>query len=147
MTFTLGLRQPRLEDWSERLGEFFTGVQSRAFERGKWDCALFACHAYEAMTGYNPGADFIGHYETADGAEEILKAYGFDQLIDAVKEFLGEPLRTPLLSQRGDAVVFETPDGPALGIVDLTGTHFLALTERKGLIRLPLRLAITAWRV
>jgi len=139
-------KAPRLEDWAERLDVFFAENLTRPFQRGQWDCALFAAEAYKVMTAADPGEIFRGFYDDAGGAQDILTENGFGSLDQVVTDLLGPPLESWRKAQRGDGVLFETSEGEALGIVDLSGKYFMAVTQ-DGLTRFPIRAAKKAWRV
>jgi hypothetical protein len=139
-------RGKRFEDWTERLEYFLWLAQGRAFAWGAWDCSLFGAEGVKALTGDDFGAAFRGQYSDAAGAAQALIEIGEGDLESTVTSFMGPPLSLPAKAQRGDLVLFESGDGPALGIIELTGTHFAAVTTR-GTVRLPRARALQAWRV
>lgn len=137
----------RYQDWPERLEAFFREAQDKPFARGAWDCALFAVAGCIAITGQDFGADFRGLYETREEADAMIEEGGHADLVALANDVLGAPLAAVMLAQRGDVVAFSTPEGYALGIVDLTGMKFAAVSLDKGLVRRPLRIASMAWRL
>lgn len=137
----------RYEDWPDRLARFFDVAKGKSFSRGSWDCALFACAAGQAMTGFDFGQNFRGQYDDASGADHVLKTIGAGTLQNTVIAVLGDPLPTVLKAQRGDVVLFQTEEGDALGIVDLSGQKFCAVTPKRGFTQIPLQNATLAWRV
>ncbi len=139
-------RRRRFEDWPERLESFLSAVQGREFKYGSWDCSLFGAEAVLAQTGMDFGAAFRGLYGDASSAREALKTIGKGDLESTVRGFIGDPLESPRRAQRGDLVLFESEDGDALGVVDLSGVQFAVLST-KGVLRLKLDRAKIAWRV
>ena len=137
----------RLEDWAERLDSYFQDIRTRPFSWGTLDCCLMAAGAIAAMTGHDPAAAFRGNYANGEEAGFALQDIGAGNVESTVIEILGQPLPTVMKAQRGDVVMFSTPDGDALGVVDLTGQKFAALTRENGLVSIPLRRAAAAWRV
>lgn len=137
----------RYEDWPEKLEGFLRAAQAKAFVRGSWDCALFAVAAGEAMTGIDFGADYRARYETREEADDLIAANGHADLLTLADSVLGSRLAGVMLAQRGDIVAFETPEGFALGVVDLSGRRFAAVSHDKGLIRVPLSSASFGWRL
>lgn len=137
----------RREDWAERLDSYFQSIRDLPFIWGSHDCCLMAANAIKAMTGHDPAYDFRGLYASAEDAGFALQDIGAGDVAGTVAEILGAPLPTVMKAQRGDIVMFQTPAGDALGVVDLTGTFFFAVTPDKGLVRIPLRRAASAWRV
>ncbi len=137
----------RFEDWPLRLDIFLKDAQERTFRWGTWDCALLAAAGVFALTGEDFAAPFRGHYKTARGSVMALNKYGHGDIVATATAFLGQPLSILQKVQRGDVVAFETEYGPALGIVDLSGSQFVAVQEGEGLVRLPVSLAICGWRV
>lgn len=136
----------RFEDWPYRLEAFLEQAADRSFACGAFDCVLMACAAVEAMTGQDFGVPFRGQYDDAAGAQAIIDRDYEGALDRAVTQFLGAPLPGVKKAQRGDVVMFRTAEGPALGVVDMSGMRFAAIAP-SGLIRLPLRAALQAWRV
>lgn len=140
----------RFEDWPARLQAYLTECRDATFVWGKLDCALFAAGAVRAMTGKDFSAPFLGRYSTERGANIALARYGQAKGSISLKEtvigFLGLPV-SKLKAQRGDVIGFRGDAGFTLGVADLSGTHFVALTPTQGLVRLKISSAVTAWRV
>ena len=137
----------RYEDWPQRLGAFLDNAGTHIFQPGLWDCVLFTCAGVEAITGVDHSEVWAGFYSNRDEAEELLQIRGFQDLAEATSHTLGEPLPSPLMSQRGDVVLFMTEEGPALGIVSLTGMHIACVGIDGSVTRRPLSDALTGWRV
>ena len=102
------------------------------------------------MTGKDPMADLRGKYKTKRGAYGLIKKISGGDLADIACQIavtLGVEEISPSFAQRGDAVLFETDEGDALGIVDLSGRVIVGLHPERGIIRLPVTYATRAWRI
>ncbi len=106
----------RREDWPERLLAFVESRRVTPFVWGGNDCALFTADAALAMTDHDFAAGFRGRYKSALGAMKALCSNGAADLADYLTRTLGTPI-APTLARRGDAVMFEAVEGPALGVV------------------------------
>jgi hypothetical protein len=139
----------RFEDWPSRLEAFLRAEKDRAFVWGERDCALFAADAVLALTGVDHAAAFRGRYSSARGALRALKVYGRGTLEATVAEKLGPVVVNPRVLQRGDLAAFgaEGEFGCGLGVVDLSGRSFIALSLIAGLMSMPLAAAVCGWRV
>lgn len=139
----------RFEDWPQRLDDFLRAAQGRLFTWGEHDCALFAADAVLAITGEDHAAAFRGRYSTARGALRALKVYGQGTLEATVAARLGPVVINPRGLQRGDIAAFGDSGefGCGLGVVDLSGRHFVALSPVGGPGRMPLASAVCGWRV
>ena len=138
----------RYPDWPRRLNAFLQTSAGQEFAWGQNDCALFACAAIAAQTGVDPASPLRGTYNTRAGAlRAVLPDGGFEQLVDRVTaEHQMPELRSTRLAQRGDLVLFDSQDGPALGIVGFSGLHALS-TAPQGIKEVPLGAWRRAWRV
>lgn len=105
----------RREDWPLRLNAWLDSIRARPFEWGRHDCVLAAADAVEMMTGRDPAAAFRGGYASRKEAVLVLAEHG--GLAAMVSAALGAPLATPRLAQRGDLVLVDTPEGPAVSVV------------------------------
>ncbi len=148
---------PKPHDFPERLHAAIRARRDRPFEWGRNDCALFACDLLQAVSGIDFAAPFRGKYKSARGAARILKRYGGAGLpasarttagLEAVVEKIAEARKReevkPLMAQRGDLVLLDMPEGPALGVC--LGAWVAAAGET-GMVRVELREARRAWRV
>src|SRR5687768_18469658 len=110
----------RLENWPRLLIEFL--ADEKPFEWGSRDCSLFAADAVLCITGADPAKSLRGKYKTEKGAARILKRRGG---LEKVAANLAADNRMeeipPLLAQRGDVVLIDSPLGDALGIIDMRG--------------------------
>lgn len=136
-------RVTRREDWPERLLAFVESRRATPFAWGKNDCALFSADAALAMTDHDFAAPFRGRYTTAQGALRELRRNGARDLAGYLTRVLSEPI-APTLARRGDVVVFEAVEGPALGVV--AGSQ-AAAAGTDGLIWVPLARWQQAWRM
>jgi hypothetical protein len=137
------LKPARREDWPERLLAFVEERRATPFGWGVNDCALFAADAALAMTGHDFAAPFRGRYRTAAGARRALRANGAASLEDFVTQALGAPV-APALARRGDVVLFDAIDGPALGVA--LGAQ-AAAAGPAGTALVPLARWVKGWRV
>jgi hypothetical protein len=140
----------RKPDWQEKLQlvvEFFI---DQPFAWGVHDCALFACNAVAEMTGTDLAVDFRGTYCNREGAFKALYDFCGSASLEKTAEFIAERHGMPEVgvryAQRGDVVLLDQDESPALGIVGLSGTHAWAATE-KGLTSVPVENCRRAWRV
>ncbi len=133
----------RREDWPERLLAFLASRRDKPFAWGENDCALFAADAALEMTGVDFAAPFRGRYDTAFGAMKALRANGAGCLAEYL-DLIVDPLARPELARRGDWMMFDSADGPALGVV---AGRWVAAPGPDGLVFVPPRLWRRAWRV
>lgn len=140
------MAQMRFHDWQTRLSAFLNEAQGRAFARGEFDCCLMVLDAVAVITGEDFSGSFRGRYSDAAGAQAIIDNEYQGSLAVAASAHFGQALNNVRLARRGDVVMFDTPEGDALGIVDLSGTKIAAVAPT-GLVRLPLSRATMAWRV
>lgn len=134
----------RFEDWPSRLAAHVETVRAAPFAWGVSDCCLFAADCILAMTGVDLAVEYRGRYRTKRGAYAVLKRLCGGGVEAAVHRMLGAPLSTPLTAQRGDVVLIDTPDGPALGIC--LGVQ-CGCQSPHGTTFLPMPAARLAWRV
>lgn len=128
----------RYPDWNSRLIAYLSTVVERPVQPGIHDCALFLAGAVEAQTGTDYAAPYRGRYTTIAGGMRILRKDGFDDHIALAAHHL--PEIPPAFAQPGDGAVVETPDGPALGLVQgeriyVVGPAGLLLLSRLHAIR------------
>lgn len=132
----------RVQGWERALFNFTVERHALPHEWGKHDCALFAADGVRIMTGVDPMADIRGTYTTRIGAARAIKKLGVDTLGQAVS--LKLPSITPSVARRGDVVMCNGDDGEFLAIVQ--GATAVG-PSRRGLIHVPLKQALAAWRV
>jgi hypothetical protein len=141
----------RCWDWDRRLDAHLKAALGRPFSWGEHDCALFAANAVRDMTGIDGAAPFRGRYRTARGATLALRRFAGGGLAEAAAAICathGWPAVPVTLAQRGDLVLLDTAEGPALGLVDLTGRQAVKAGQ-DGLQALPLDApsVLKAWSI
>jgi hypothetical protein len=140
----------RHPDWQSRLHQFLLGSLSSRFAYGKLDCCLFVADAVEAMTGTDIAAQFRGRYSSSAEAVDLCEAYSGRR---SVKSLVGKALSEQGLpeipvtrAQRGDVVLVRRSKDYSLGVIGLSGKEIVAASAQ-AYLRLPLVLAVRAWRV
>lgn len=103
----------RCADWPRRLNDAIEAARGRPFAWGVHDCAAFATAVSAELTGHDPVAALRGSYESAWGAERLMARYG--GLSGLISHHYGEPV-TIGYARRGDLVLAERDNGPALGV-------------------------------
>jgi len=139
----------RKSNWPRDLAAAIRRMRDTPFEWGVHDCGLAAATVIESITGVDPAAGLRGKYSSAAGSARRLKEVsggGLEEFAESIAASLGCGEIDVARAGRGDAVLFDTEDGPALGIVDTDGIHAVA-TGTRGWIRLPVRQCRRAWRV
>ena len=143
----------RHRDWATRLDKFIQERSEEPFKRGKHDCCMFACDAVRAMTGSDPGRWFRRRYSNRKEAVRVLRLFAgtLENVVEKIAEW-DKYEEVPIFkAQRGDIVLMKMPnyENYALGIVDLTGTKVLSVSEEKGfgLVSFDLDSDMRAWRV
>lgn len=105
----------RRENWPASLANYVEERSKMPFAWGKNDCCSFACSWIHILVGFDPSAEFI--YNDAKSALNILKREGgVEEIAIAICEQWGWPECAPVRAQRGDVVLIDTDNGPALGI-------------------------------
>lgn len=130
----------RFENWPSLLADFL--ADEKPFAWGKRDCCLFAADAVLCITGVDHAKKFRGRYTTARGAAKVIAKHG--GLEELVNKTGFEPI-APLMAQRGDVVLIDTPLGVALGVIDLRSE--IVGQGPDGLTRYKATDARRAWRV
>jgi hypothetical protein len=130
----------RHEDWPVRLDEVIERARNRPFKWGQHDCGTWAAEIVFSLTGEK--LDLPKGYRSANGSLVAMRRKtGTKTMVSATSYFLGEPLPTPLLAQRGDIVLHQSQ---ALGVC--VGAEVFCLSEA-GLFSVPLTECLSAWRV
>ena len=136
----------RYKDWVDRYVKFVHSLRSTQFEFGKHDCCITSCHMIDAITGTNPGKQFV--YDSPIKALRIVKDHGdVDGIAEKVCDQHGWPEVNPNYANRCDLVCVDL-DGhrKALGWLDLDATKIYA-PAMIGLQILPRSKALRAWRI
>jgi hypothetical protein len=111
------------------------------------DCCLFACDVIADAGGRDFAAPFRGRYRTAAGAARVLRRFaggGLEAAAEKITQDNGLEEVPSLMAQRGDFVLVDETEGPALGVC--LGETFVAAGPA-GAVTLPLKRARRAWRV
>ncbi len=138
----------RISNWRSHMDRWVIAHAADRHVYGRWDCALMAASHIDNLTGSSHFAAHVAKYNCAESASAYLASLGIGGLGTLADVTLGAPLKTPKLAHSGDIVLFETDLGPALGIIDLPGTHILGLDPSEtGFIRHKRARADAAWRV
>jgi hypothetical protein len=131
----------RRPDWPQRLHAGIESARQRPFVWGTHDCAAFATAITADLTGEDPVAHLRGSYVSAFGAERVMAEHG--GLAALVSRYYGEPV-TIAQAGRGDLVLAERDNGPALGVC-LGGVAAFAGPD--GLAFLKMTECRQAWRI
>lgn len=131
----------KLKDWDLRLNAYLMEEGRDVFDWGSNDCALFACGAVMAQTGKHPAPEFIGAYDSREGAAEALRRLGAGTLGATATKILGEPISTSH-ARRGDIVMAHH----ALGVCMGKDSWFLS-EGGEPFVKVPRADLVKAWRV
>ncbi len=130
----------------ERLLGAVAARRDRTFQWGVHDWCLFACDVIRDAGGVDYAAPFRGRYRTAAGAARALRRFaggGLEAAAEKITRDNGLEEVSPLMAQRGDFVLVDETEGPALGVC--LGSHFVAAGPAGTVLR-PLAAARRAWR-
>ncbi len=133
-------------DFAERLLATLGECRDRPFAWGRNDCALLACDLVMAATGVDYAAPLRGRYRTAAGATRVLRRFaggGLEAAAEKIARDNGLEEVPLLMAQRGDFVLLDDTEGPALGVC--LGSHIVAAGPAGAVLR-PLAAARRAWR-
>jgi hypothetical protein len=139
----------RIENWPTQLDAFLIANRERAFVYGSWDCFQFVRGAVQAMCESDIAAPFapyrsrFGYLRQMVRYCESFSLIAFARRLLAAHDCVEIP---PGRAGRGDVVMIGGDD-PALGLVALNGRNALVLTRAQGIARVPLTLAIAAWKI
>ena len=131
---------PRAPNWPEALADHVERRRNVPHQWGTNDCCRYVADAILAMTGRDPMADLRG-VTTARAAARLLRTTSLQAL---VTQRLGEPLPSPLLAQRGDAVLVLQAGEPLLALC--LGESWAA-PGLAGVVVADMQRAVTAWAV
>ena len=120
----------RLPDWQSRLSVWIKTINGRPIKPGQHDCCLFGAGAIEAQTGVDIAAPWRGRYTTMAGGQRVLRKAGYDDHIALAAATLPEIHASQ--AREGDIAVVETPEGPALGVVQGAAIYVLGADGRLG---------------
>lgn len=138
----------RFADWQMRLDCFLNNSAAKPFAYGETDCCLFVADAVFAMSGVDLAASFRGRYHSRKEALAVAKKRtGKASLRLLIETALADlPAVSVLSAQRGDILLVKRSRDVSLGILSLNGKEIVAAAA-EGFLRLPLSLALRAWRV
>lgn len=135
----------RAPGWEERLAAEVAAASGKPFRWGDFDCATWAFDVAAVLRGGPSFADeWRGKYKSARGALRIIRRLGAATMEEAVTARLGQPRKAVLLARRGDIVMTEAEQMPALGICVGASAMFLS---KSGLVPVRLRECLKAWEV
>lgn len=101
----------RVPDWESRLAMAVRKHVKAAPQYGICDCFVICADAVEAVTGKDPYPTARGCYNTPNGALKVLRKHGFNSIEEAWAALFADV--PPAQAQRGDILIYDTPDGPA----------------------------------
>jgi cell wall-associated NlpC family hydrolase len=139
--------------WPKLLHDFVYSRRTIPFAWGANDCALFVADAIHEMTGADLGAGLRGEYSSLAGA--VVKMADLTGKPGATIEDVAEYFASvasmserpnPKFAQRGDVVLFDGANGPAMGILYLDG-HNGIFVSQDGLSKIELSACRRAWQV
>lgn len=139
----------RFEDWPIRLNTYIEAKSKDIFEWGRFDCALFVADGIFWITGVDPATAIRGAYFTKEeGAAVMMEIFGSSNLEEVASKIAKEIGAVPVEifnAQRGDAALFDTPEGPALGLC--IGRYAAFPNPEGGLSHVPMSMIRKAWRI
>ena len=139
----------RFHNWPELLDAYLAQHVNTPFAWGRHDCALFAADAVHIMTGTDLAEAFRLQYDSALGAARQMKAFcggGLEETALRICAAQGMEEIPVELAQRGDWLLLERGERPALGIVEQDGMRGVFAGEH-GLAHYPVVFCRRAWRV
>lgn len=145
----------KIQNWRQNLNGVLIQWQTKEFVWGETDCFCFAAACVEAQTGLNPMEGFIGSYHSKKEAYKSLlkgikgsdgRVYRAEGIAGYIGLFMGRE-KPVLTAQRGDVVLIQHEDAQVTSIVDDSGIRLVAMTEKDGLVRLPINMGTVAWSV
>lgn len=134
----------RLRDWPTRLAALVEERRYQPFRWGPNDCAAWAADDVLAVTGQDLLAELRGGRSTALGARRREKAIGG---MPAAIERAGLQQVLPTLAQRADLVLLRAQPGQKRGALAVCMGEQACAPGRDGLVWVPMREALRAWRV
>ncbi len=118
----------RLPDWQSRLHVWLKSIHGTPIEPGRHDCCLFVAGAIEAQTGVDIAAPWRGRYTTMAGGRRVLRRAGYADHVALAAATLPEIHASA--AREGDIAMVETPDGPAMGVVQGSAIYVLSMDGR-----------------
>lgn len=137
----------RLNNWPGLLAKFIEERRFTPFAWGVNDCCLFSADGiHKAILGVDYASEFRGTYDSALGAARIFEKYGgLEFMVSEMFTKAGFPESNPNLAQRGDPVIYVSPEyGATLGLCVGPDAAFVA---EKGLGFIRMSKVKKAWRL
>lgn len=107
----------RCNNWPGKLALFIEEKRHQPFDWATNNCCFFACDWLAMLTGIDPAASFRGQVDNALSAQRIMaRAGGVECVAEEASSRWRWAETTVKLARRGDVVVFDTENGPALGV-------------------------------
>ncbi len=129
----------RIEGWEKLLAQHIEEARKTAFQWGTHDCVMWCASWIKKCTGNDFAKGIVGTYDTEEGANEYLRANGYETVESvADKHLFSVPMA---LAGRGDILL--RPDY-LLGIC--TGVNGDFITQ-KGVTEYRTLKCLKAWRV
>ena len=141
----------RNHNWHIHLARFIEERRYRPFSWGEHDCCLFCADAAVLVCGTDPAEPYRGKYHDEQSAWQALEDYGDGTIAGAWSKCFPE-IRVNLM-QRGDVCLIEAkpdaenPQARHCCALNYGGRLWVITPGAGGLRTLPLRMAVTAWRV
>lgn len=130
----------RRNDWVEKMWLAIEDHADTEFVWGVNDCCLFVARVVDAMTDSDIETQLNASYSDEETALAYIASFG--SLEAAVSSYLGQP--EPGRPLRGDVVLIDGGEGPALGI--LVGGHIAGMGPN-GFVYLPRSEALQRWAI
>lgn len=133
--------------------EYIEQCQTKPFQWGTFDCCMFVCDFYKQAIGIDLAHWYRDKYNDEAGAYQAMlkrtrRKKISNSLVQRVAEIECEANNFTEInykfSQSGDMCVVNTPQGWALGLIH---NGKVWATTTKGLVTLPLKEVIKAWRM
>lgn len=137
----------RKQNWPIILNEKIEEAKAAPFVWGVCDCLQFAGNVAAAMLDYDPHAKAeadLYKYDSEIGAYKMLAKH-FDSKMGNVFGKVFEEI-SPAFAGRGDLAIVMFEGREVCGVVDSSGRH-VACKALEGILFMPIKSAIAAWRV
>ncbi len=107
----------RATNWPAKLALFLDEKRNQPFEWAGNNCCFFACDWLAILTGSDPAESYRSRITSALSAARVLSEDGgVEGIAERICAERGWPEQAVKQAQRGDVVIFDYPDGPALGV-------------------------------
>lgn len=141
----------RLVHWERKLAEFHKVAFRRPFVWGQSDCCLTASDGVLAITGIDPGARFRGAYCDMAGGYRAMRDFSGGGVAETIAALMAEnhwPEVPVLMARRGDVGLVPSglPGAQSEAAAICLGAHWATQGEN-GLINLPIKAGLRAWRI